>query len=137
VLCVALTSISQPIVDHGKDGFRNQFDEAFVYSLYGEAEHWVLVRWTANSLTLDTDLFGGASTVVHDERTRIYMLRLLQDIYVQRSDPYEPYRCSRFNVRAEFFRGKEQVFRRACLFPADTGLTKSVMTLFRVLGSFF
>jgi hypothetical protein len=135
MFCAALTPISGSMVSRDADSFRNRFDEAFVYSLYGEAEHWILVRWSGSELSIDTDLFGGYSDSVRDERVRLQIIKLLNDIFSKKSGPYDPYRCSRFNVRAEFSRGKDKVNLRACLFPADTGLSKAIMTLFRFLDS--
>jgi hypothetical protein len=109
--------------------FAEQFDSAVIRSVYGEAEHFISVRWTVNSLSVSTDLFGGRTVSDFNLVNRLYLLSLLDDMYREKIAGTDD-SCYRTWVEATFYRGKDNVIRRACLFPSDRGLAKKVLDFF-------
>jgi hypothetical protein len=97
--------------------FSRQFDSAVVRTVYGEADHSVSIRWTADSLSVSTDLYGGRTVSDFNATNRLYLLKALEGVYREKSVSSDD-SCSRTWVEAYFYRGKDSIVRRACLFPA-------------------
>jgi hypothetical protein len=111
--------------------FAEQFDSDIVRSVYGEADHFISVRWTVDSLSVSTDLFGGRTVSDFNSPNRLYLLRLLDEMDREKGVNADE-SCYRTWVEASFARGTDSVIRRACLFPADRGLAKKVFDFFEV-----
>jgi hypothetical protein len=111
--------------------FPKAFDSAAVRTVYGEADHSISVRWTADTISVSTDLYGGRTVSDFNATNRLYLLEVLEDVYREPTDaPDES--CYRTWVEATFYRDKDSVTRRACLFPSGRGLAKRVLDFFNV-----
>jgi hypothetical protein len=111
--------------------FSKAFDGAMVRTVYGEANHSISVRWTADSLSVSTDLYGGRTVSDFNATNRLYLLKILEEVYREQAvGPDDS--CPRTWVEATFYRGKNSVTRRACLFPSDRGMAKKVLDFFEV-----
>jgi hypothetical protein len=111
--------------------FVKAFDSAVVRTVYGEADHSIRVRWTADTISVSTDLYGGRTVSDFNATNRLYLLEVLGDVYREATVAPDD-SCDRTWVEATFYRGKDSVTRRACLFPSNRGLPKKVLDFFEV-----
>jgi|HubBroStandDraft_2_1064218.scaffolds.fasta_scaffold48261_2 hypothetical protein len=124
-------AISPSHADQLQIPFSKAFDGAIVRTVYGEADHSIDVRWTANTISVSTDLYGGRTVSDFNATNRYYLLQVLEAVYREQTVALED-SCYRTWVQATFYRGKEALTRRACLLPARRGLAKKVVDFFRV-----
>jgi hypothetical protein len=111
--------------------FSKTFDSAMVRTVYGEADHSISVSWTVDSLSVSTDLYGGRTVSDFNVTNRLYLLSMLEQVYREKNMGVND-SCYRTWVEASFYRGKDEVVRRGCLFPANRGLAKKVLDFFQV-----
>jgi hypothetical protein len=98
--------------------FTSQFDSAIVRTVYGEADHSISVSWTADSILVSTDLYGGRTVSDFNATNRISLLKVLEDVYREQTVAHDD-SCYRTWVQATFYHGNDSITRRACLFPSD------------------
>lgn len=111
--------------------FSKAFHSAMVRTVYGEADYSISVRWTTDTISVSTDLYGGRTVSDFNATNRLYLLEVLEDVYRDQTVAPDD-SCYRTWVEATFYRGKESVTRRACLFPSNRGLPKKVLHFFKV-----
>ena len=117
--------------DEFQVSFSEAFDSAIVRTVYGEADHSISVRWTTDTIAVSTDLYGGRTVSEFNAINRLHLLEVLEDVYRDQTVAPDD-SCYRTWVEATFYRGKDSVTRRACLFPSDRGLAKRVLKFFEV-----
>jgi len=112
--------------------FDSQFNKVVLSTEYGDATHFVVFEWTADSLSMSTDLNHGRTVSEFNSENRAYIFELLADLYAEKSEVDDP-KCVRTHVEATFFRaGAASVTKRGCLFPKDRPLSKKVLGIFEV-----
>jgi hypothetical protein len=118
-------------VDELSPTFTELLDSAIVRTVFGEADHSISVSWTAETISVSTDLYGGHTVSDFNATNRLYLLKVLEDVYREQSAaPDES--CYRTWVEATFYRGKDSVTRSACLFPSNRGLAKKLIDFVKV-----
>jgi hypothetical protein len=106
--------------------FAETFDSAMVRTVYGEADHAISASWTADTISVSTDLYGGRTVSDFNSTNRLYLLQVLEDVHREQAVPLND-SCQRTWVEVTFYRGKDSVTRRACLFPVQHGLAKKIL----------
>jgi hypothetical protein len=112
--------------------FDAQFNKVVLRTEYGDATHFVVFEWTADSLSMTTDLNHGRTVSEFNSKNRAYIFELLEDLYAEKSEADDP-KCVRTHVQATFSRaGAPSVIKRGCLFPKDSPLSKKILGIFEV-----